>query len=1413
MRIKWNRHLDGSSSRRPEDEPATQEADEKKRSPSSSTKIFRIFRRKKNRKHGEEDGKSAGSNGTAPAPHAEADDDDCASISSVATCASQPVSDGFQRDRASSLFSSFRLSLPGSKRKKRKIAPTPSETLLNGQQNEPQTERYSTPDLRKPSDKLELPPNVQASLSTSSPSIRNPRSASISAQSLDDQNSESLDKLKWMNTKSTPSNSKLSKSVSFSDCKDDLIDSSHSTSDNKSPRALNSIAMVEEDFRALESELPDCMSDNLCVIRESKLASGDDSSSFEVNASTSHKHPGDGEVNTVVMAKTESGGSNSSDAIQGNKILCETVPEIDNYHQENNTQNECLSQDNFSLPLVNCDSSSCLKDGNDKDINDVQQEQENNGNCATRVNLKTPVVVQRMEAGSDATSAPEGNKFSERDDSKDCDTLLLSNRGKDNSLHPVKLDIPSSTELPFNEILLSSSLTKLANVTPTSSLSIVNSCETIQNNEQKIDSAVCDINKSSCEISKCDSQVSKTQSDYKVEEPTSGNSKLVVCHMKVYEDENKVLQQKLHDISVINSSLLVPQNPLPEKSSATSPVETNLPLETHSLTSFHFDKHISESVDQKNSLITGISTFNSDIKLENCNTRFKCDPSDSSAPTTSLCFQNNTALNEEVPVNLSSFHKDSSLQNLKAPEFELSLLEFEEVCNKYMSNNSLQFSECNSIIPYYSDSPKRKSVLDTNFSFIHPNFLENGNSEENAESNEKPSMPEHSDVKQSNEVCEDLSHQDTCQSVTEKHSLPSPPKQWINYEKPIENESDRDVCTDWVQCTTIRGKNLCQEPCLKGLPTTVMPGDSDLGGTDTPQLSSTLQAFENKSGRECSSIVAAEKQQLFDDRTSSKDMISNVGITISTLNRILDYSYSSETPNKSSVYLDPEIRNSCRSQRAICDPLIYSKEVAKGIGSLEAENYLNGHNFCDIRSRGLGEIISDVACDYTQSGNVGLIEISNPYQDDTFAVTHDISSRSFINGTTLSVSSDNVNNSNRIGIIDSSPHRYSSHVDITLKNDVERDKQEVSKEKEASKNKCNEKFSASDKSSLHDVQKICVVSDKKPKSPVLNENRSKEKKLSCTEQKNLINKSKSSMIPCRIKGLSDNEPKRIETKSKSKKANTIPRFNKDESVPSTKNASSLRVLSNFVKDSDAEQNRSKLKDTTPIRYNGSHSDVFPVLSSNSESLENSNKVGDLNSGSNIVIRKNIGRSEQKNETVNEINKVLETSDLSVVSNLDEKSYSSSVAIDLDATYVVQDELNDTKNIFSSTFVISDTSVNNSERLTSILTEVTNSDLSNCKSSVPENNRNGTNFSTEYLSECCSLNNDEPVEMSVECKSASLQNGLKHLDSALSVRRSSLPFIGMCKKSFTSSKESLNSQLTSSSKSNVSKSRIPRSKIF
>ncbi|GIX82245.1 uncharacterized protein CEXT_678941 [Caerostris extrusa] len=134
MRVKWNRQLDGSLARRQAEEAlaAAQLADREKNNTlpqiiqpkevkhKSTPKIFKLFRRKKHRRGADEDLDSS-----VCCTPSEADDEDCASVSSVATVASQPVAEVCHRDRTMSLFSSFRLNFPGGKKKSKRGGSAP----------------------------------------------------------------------------------------------------------------------------------------------------------------------------------------------------------------------------------------------------------------------------------------------------------------------------------------------------------------------------------------------------------------------------------------------------------------------------------------------------------------------------------------------------------------------------------------------------------------------------------------------------------------------------------------------------------------------------------------------------------------------------------------------------------------------------------------------------------------------------------------------------------------------------------------------------------------------------------------------------------------------------------------------------------------------------------------------------------------------------------------------------------------------------------------------------------------------------------------------------------------------------------------------------------------------------------------
>ncbi|KAG8185740.1 hypothetical protein JTE90_000726 [Oedothorax gibbosus] len=154
MRVKWNRQLDGSLARRQAEEEAAREAANQQavKEHKESPKLFRLFRRKKR--------KAPVFPGVPFAPSEPADDDDCASVSSVATVASQPTAEVCQRDRTTSIFSSFRLNFPGSKKKSKRNVVDP-EFL---QEKEPS--RYSSPDLRR-TEKL-----LEGQMSSSSPSVK-----------------------------------------------------------------------------------------------------------------------------------------------------------------------------------------------------------------------------------------------------------------------------------------------------------------------------------------------------------------------------------------------------------------------------------------------------------------------------------------------------------------------------------------------------------------------------------------------------------------------------------------------------------------------------------------------------------------------------------------------------------------------------------------------------------------------------------------------------------------------------------------------------------------------------------------------------------------------------------------------------------------------------------------------------------------------------------------------------------------------------------------------------------------------------------------------------------------------------------------------------------------------------------------
>ncbi|GBM72748.1 hypothetical protein AVEN_162529-1, partial [Araneus ventricosus] len=215
MRVRWNRQLDGSLARRQAEEEAAAAAQlGKDKQQKSTPKIFRIFRRKK--QHRRPDEESDRHPDASPCTPCEADDEDCASISSVA---SQPVTELCHRDRTVSLFSSFRLNFPGGKKKSKRGGGTP---LF--QENEPENNRYSSPDLMR--EKLGgAAARPQTELSKSSPSVRNTNDsvASIpgdfpSLCELRAETSVSFQQLKHAGARSGPDAAKLAKSVSFSDC-------------------------------------------------------------------------------------------------------------------------------------------------------------------------------------------------------------------------------------------------------------------------------------------------------------------------------------------------------------------------------------------------------------------------------------------------------------------------------------------------------------------------------------------------------------------------------------------------------------------------------------------------------------------------------------------------------------------------------------------------------------------------------------------------------------------------------------------------------------------------------------------------------------------------------------------------------------------------------------------------------------------------------------------------------------------------------------------------------------------------------------------------------------------------------------------------------------------------------------------
>ncbi|GFT44264.1 uncharacterized protein NPIL_45331 [Nephila pilipes] len=211
MRVKWNRQLDGSLTRKQAEE--LEEANKEKQ--KSTPKIFRLFRRKKhNRRVDEESDRTLETSTCTPS---EADDEDCASISSVATVASQPVTEVCHRDRTMSLFSSFRLNFPGGKKKSKRGAPL-------FQEKEPENNRYSSPDLMR--EKLDAA-RSQDELSKSSPSVRNAKDSVtagdfLSLGELRMENSISFQQLKHADAKGAQEDAKLAKSVSFSDCQASL---------------------------------------------------------------------------------------------------------------------------------------------------------------------------------------------------------------------------------------------------------------------------------------------------------------------------------------------------------------------------------------------------------------------------------------------------------------------------------------------------------------------------------------------------------------------------------------------------------------------------------------------------------------------------------------------------------------------------------------------------------------------------------------------------------------------------------------------------------------------------------------------------------------------------------------------------------------------------------------------------------------------------------------------------------------------------------------------------------------------------------------------------------------------------------------------------------------------------------------
>ncbi|XP_055933144.1 uncharacterized protein LOC129963103 isoform X1 [Argiope bruennichi] len=211
MRVRWNRQLDGSLTRRQAEEEAAAAAELCKDKRKSTSKILRIFRRKKHhRRPDEESDKNPDASQCPPS------DEDCASVSSVA---SQPVATELcHRDRTVSLFSSFRLNFPGGKKKSKRNGGTP---LFQG--NEPENSRYSSPDLVR--EKLGAAAHPQTELSKSSPSVRNTNDPDTSIPGyfpslceLRPETSVSFQQLKHAGAKSGTDIAKLAKSVSFSDC-------------------------------------------------------------------------------------------------------------------------------------------------------------------------------------------------------------------------------------------------------------------------------------------------------------------------------------------------------------------------------------------------------------------------------------------------------------------------------------------------------------------------------------------------------------------------------------------------------------------------------------------------------------------------------------------------------------------------------------------------------------------------------------------------------------------------------------------------------------------------------------------------------------------------------------------------------------------------------------------------------------------------------------------------------------------------------------------------------------------------------------------------------------------------------------------------------------------------------------------